>query len=257
METTSLQGRTFQLTAPSGFSYEVREQNGEDDDIISNPSDAKDLTNIARFIQGIVVKTDRYNRKPTLEEVISWPVNDRYAILVSSRKFSLGESVDFTYDWGKENGGKKEYEQELDDFLFDYASEPTEEELDSKPYAIPFYPLQGIEVDIDITLSSGKVLKFDLLTGKGESYLLNLPMESKTKNQELIARNLRLLIGDKYEAVTNFRLFTSRDMVEIRKEVAKVDPVFTGTMEVENPSHNMKVYSNIIGLPGFFFPGEI
>ncbi len=30
----------------------------------------------------------------------------RYAIIFNSRIFSLGEEVEFEYDWGKENGGK-------------------------------------------------------------------------------------------------------------------------------------------------------
>ena len=47
--------RTTSFKAPSGFSYTIREQNGEDEDILSNPRDAKDLTNLVKFISSLVM----------------------------------------------------------------------------------------------------------------------------------------------------------------------------------------------------------
>ena len=34
--------------------------------------------------------------------------------------------VEFEYDWGKENGGKVTYGQDLHEFLFDYSEVPTD-----------------------------------------------------------------------------------------------------------------------------------
>ena len=50
--------RTFEFIAPSGFSYTIREQNGEDEEILSNRADARNLMNITKFIASIVVSTD-------------------------------------------------------------------------------------------------------------------------------------------------------------------------------------------------------
>ncbi|MFR4338542.1 MAG: hypothetical protein ACLT33_11415 [Lachnospira pectinoschiza] len=85
--------RTFRFVAPSGYFYEIREQNGADEDILSNPVDARTLMNLTKFISAIVVKTDFTAKgKLSIEDALALPVNDRYAIIIQSRIFSLGIS---------------------------------------------------------------------------------------------------------------------------------------------------------------------
>lgn len=249
--------RNFEFVTPSGHKVVIREQNGADDDILSNPVEASNLMNLSRFISSIVVKADYYeNGKLTVDQAHSLPVLDRYAILFNSRIFSLGETLDFDYDW-KENGGKASYEQDLREFIFDYSKAPTEEELMAKPNAIPFYPGEKKIVDFEITTRSGKTLLFDLLTAKGEAWAANLPLEKQTRNVGLMARNLRLKVGDKYEAVSNFSMFSVKDMVDIRTVVNTYDPVFLGTTEIENPTTHEKIEVSVVAMSGFFYPGEI
>lgn len=257
-ESKVLQGKLKEFTAPSGYKFTIREQNGEDDDILSNPVTSKDLTNLSIFISAIVVNTNfTKSCRLTVEDAFNLPTNDRYAILINSRIHSLGDTVEFSYDWGKENGGKVEYEQDLNDFLFDYQFEPTEEDIASKPNAVPFYPL-GIETkDLKFTTSSGKTVLFDLLNGHGESHFVTLPIEQRTKNKELIVRNLRLEVNGKFEKVERFNLFSVRDMQEIRKEVRTCDPSFSGLTDIENPITKQKTFINISDIPNFFYPGEI
>ena len=249
--------RKLEFVTPSGHTVVIREQNGADDDILSNPVEASNLMNLSRFIAAIVVKAD-YNEtgKLTVDQAHSLPVLDRYAILFNSRIFSIGETLDFDYDW-KENGGKASYEQDLREFIFDYSKTPTEEELDAKPNAIPFYPEGRKIVDFEITTRSGKQLLFDLLTAKGEAWAANLPMEKQTRNVGLMARNLRLKVGDKYEAVSNFQMFSVKDMIDIRSEVNAYDPMFMGTTEIENPTTHEKTEVSVVAMSGFFYPGEI
>lgn len=257
-ESVTLMGKLRQFIAPSGYSYTLREQNGEDDDILSNPVTSRDLTNLSIFISSIVVDTDRTKSgKLTVEDAFDLPTNDRYAILFNSRIHSLGESVEFTYDWGPKNGGKVEYEQDLNEFLFDYQFEPTEEELASKPHAVPYYPMGKTDRDIAFTTTSGKKILFDLLNGHGESLFVGLPVEERTKNKELVVRNLRLEVNGKFEKVQRFNLFSVKDMQEIRKEVRTCDPNFTGLTDIENPISHQKVLINISEIPNFFYPGEI
>ncbi len=252
-----LETRNFEFVTPSGHKVVIREQNGADDDILSNPVEASNLMNLSRFISSIVVKADYYeNGKLTVDQAHSLPVLDRYAILFNSRIFSLGETLDFDYDW-KENGGKASYEQDLREFIFDYSKAPTEEELMAKPNAIPFYPGEKKIVDFEITTRSGKTLLFDLLTAKGEAWAANLPLEKQTRNVGLMARNLRLKVGDKYEAVSNFSMFSVKDMVDIRTVVNTYDPVFLGTTEIENPTTHEKIEVSVVAMSGFFYPGEI
>lgn len=258
MENQILEGQYKTFIAPSGNSYTIREQNGADDDVLSNPSEAKSLINISRFISRIVV--DSTMGKLTLEKAHNLPSLDRYAILINSRIHSIGSSLEFEYDWG-EDGGKQLYEQSLDEYLLDYSNqENIQEEFEQKPNAVPIYPFRGTFKDLEIETKSGKKLKFDILTGAGESAYITLPTEKRTKNAELLVRNLRYQIPDtgQWEVVKNFELFSIRDMTDIRKAVAEIDPPFTGKVEIPNPENPGQIeVLNIVGIPSFFFPEEI
>lgn len=249
--------RFLEFTTPSGHHVKIREQNGADDDILSNPVEASTLMNISRFVAGIVVECD-YNdtKKLTADQAHSLPALDRYCILFNSRIFSLGETMEFEYDWG-ENGGKVTYEQDLREFLFDYSTTPTAEELDAKPNAIPFYPERDSIRDLAFTTESGKELMFDLMTARGEAWVANLPLEKQTKNMIFVARDLRLKVNDKYEKVTNFSLFSMKDMRDIRNNILAVDPIFMGITEIENPVTKERAEVSVVAMKDFFYPGEI
>lgn len=257
MENGFLNARKFEFTVPSGYKYVIREQNGADDDILSNPVEARTLRNISRFIAAIVVSNDyTQNGKLTVDDAHQLPVLDKYCIMFNSRMFSMGETVEFEHDWG-DGGGAILYAQDLKEFLFDYGVPPTEEELLEKPLAIPYYPNGKKVKDIEFTTSYSNKFKFDVLTGEGESYIANLPDDKRTKNQELVARNLHLEVDGKWEKVTNFRMFSVKEMAEIRKEVYSCDPDFSGNTEVENPRTGEKGSVNLLAIKGFFYPGEM
>lgn len=250
--------RQLEFTAPSGYKYTIREQNGEDDDVLSNPSEAKTLRNISRFISSLVTHTDATpSGRLSLDDAHNLPALDRYAILFNSRIFSIGNELEFTYNWGEENGGEVGYIQDLEDFIFDYSQEPNEEMLKEKPKAIPYYPMGKKNKDLEIITSSGKKLLYDLIDTSGESYLVNLPVDKISKNQGLIARNLRVEIDGKYEKVLNFRIFSVRDMQEIRREVQTNDPVFEGLTEITNPITGEIREISVVAIKDFFYPGEI
>lgn len=260
MEEQTLYGRKSTFKLPSGYEVTIREQNGEDDDILSNPVEAKTLMNISRFLSGIVVDTD-YNsrRKLSPEDIQNMPSLDRYVILMNSRIFSIGKELEFDYDWSTGEGKHDTigYTLDLDEeFLFDYSTTPTEEEMEAKPRAIPFYPSGKQQKDLKITTSSGKELTFDLLNATGEAYVLGLPDSERTKNQELIARNLKLKVGDQYEVVKNFRMFSVKDMLEIRSHIRAYDPVFPGLTEIKHPVSGKAILIPVLGLDNFFFPRE-
>lgn len=252
--------RTFQFIAPSGYSYTIREENGEDEEILSNPANAKGLMNITHFISAIVVATD-YTKsgKLTVNDTLNIPLLDRYAILFQSRIFSLGSEVDFTYKWPGD-ATPTYYSQDLNEMLLDY-SDIKEEELNEKPNAIPFYPdrekcrqinFKGYEYN----LKSGKVIKFDLMDGNAERAMITLPADKQTRNSDLLARNLHLLVEDRWERVESFRLFTIPEMAEIREIVSTIDPIFQGTTDISNPRTGEEAKYSIIGAPRFFFLTE-
>lgn len=252
--------RTKLFIGPSGTTYEIREQNGEDEEILSNEADVKNLMNITKFIAGIVVNTTfTESGKLTIKDALNLPLLDRMAIIFQSRIFSLGDIINFEYDWSddKEKEDKVLYEQDLKEFLFDdYSKVPSDEELEAKPDAIPYYPDIKQLKDNELILSTGKVLRWDHLDGNGEIYLINLTPKERTRNSKLLARNLRLQVDGNWDKVTNFRLFSVREMAEMRNEILSKDPEFLGTTDILHPDSNQVVKYPIMMAPTFFYLTE-
>ena len=252
-------GKQLTFSVPSGHTVTIMEQNGEHDDILSHPGDAKNLMNISKFISALIVDSDYSTKgKITPEEAHLLPSLDRYCILINSRIHSLGSIIETSYAWPKEEGGPREYEIDLEEFLLsDYQADISEmeKELLEKPEAIPYYPIK--EREISLELNSGKKVKFYVLDGAAEAQLLNMPPNDRTKNSELTIRGLQLEIEGKYMRVERFHLFTPKDMAEIRQAVKKFDPAFLGQTSLENPSTGQSVAINIMGIPDFFYLGEM
>ena len=265
-----IQTRKTAFTLPSGYSCEIREQNGEDEEILSNPANIKNFMNINEFIAGIVTHTDfTASGKLLVQDVLKLPLLDRAVILINSRIFSIGEELEFNYKWPRPNGSKDQaeftYTQNLNDYVFeDYGVRPTEEELNSKPDAVPYYPFEEDEdqsgkiklTDRKFTLSSGKEIMWDIATANSEQYLMKLGIDNISRNKDLIARNLRLNVDGNWEKVQNFKLFSVRDMAEMRNEIISKDPTFVGNTEIEDPITHSKVQVSILALPTFFYLTE-
>ena len=258
-----LRMRTHQFIAPSGFSYTIREENGEDEEIISNQADAMNGNmNLTKFIAAIVVDTDFTSYgKLTVQDVLNLPFLDRYTILIQNRIFSLGHLLDFQYQWPGEDTPVT-YEQDLRELLFDDYSNPiSEEEKEAKPFAIPIYPDQELAKELhyrgyELTLSSGKQIKLDWADGNAEYAISKLPINKQTRNSSLIARNLQLKVGENWEKVQRFHLFSVRDMAEIQKAANKMDPTTNLMVDIENPTTGEKQKYPIFAAPRFFFLTE-
>ena len=56
---------------------------------------------------------------------------------------------------------------------------------------MPSLIIQSIQLTgHEYLLSSGKKIKFDCMTGKGEQEFMKLPLDKQTKNAPLLCRNL-------------------------------------------------------------------
>ena len=245
--------RTLKFYAPSGHWFEIREQNGEDEDILSNPKEMRNLLHLSRFISSIVIRTDVNEKgRLTMDQALDLPLLDRYCILFQSRIFSLGEDIEFSYNW---KGTLITYKEDLRNFLFeDYSQIPNEEELNAKPNAIPYYPdTDIIKGGKSFKLSTGKVITWKAANGRTEQYLISLSEDKQTRNSELIGRDLQLEVNGVFEKVQNFKLFTPKEMAEIRKLVNTYDPIFQGVTEIENPNTSEKLLFPILSTPNFFF----
>lgn len=254
-------GKKLTFKLPSGYEVTIREQNGNDDDILSNQSTAKDLSNLNIFIASLVVETNlpfAVNGKLTSELVKKMVIRDKYFILIKSRIHSIGSDLRITYDWGKDEGGKIEYIEDLNRYVWDYNTEFPEEGTENyDPERIEPYIIPGVYDKQELTLRSGKHLKFNLLNGHSETQLMKLPLDQMTRNAELKARNLEMFVSDTWVKVENFSMFTKHDMAELNKMVKIADPSFNAVTDLSNPNTGETIKFPIMGTLDFFYPEEI
>lgn len=251
---------TFTFTAPSGYTYTIREENGADEEIISNQAAARTFMNFSNFLSAIVVSTDFTDNKVlSPKDALDLPLLDRYAILIKSRIFSLGNMLEFSYTWPGDVV-PIHYEQDLEELVLSNYKEVDLKELESKPEAIKPYEntvLKAIKYkDYQVTLSTGKVISFNFADGNMERYSAMLPEDKQTRNSELLARGLKLKVGDKFETVQEFSLFTIKEMAEIRSIINKLDPIYAGLIDIENPRTGEVTKFSVFQAPRFFFLTE-
>ena len=252
-------GKTIDFVTPSGKNVTIREQNGDDDDLISNQYHAKNGNHLNMFIAAIVVSTDMTpNGKLSAKDVLNMKVRDKYAILIQSRCFSLGKEIRFEYDWGSDQGGKVEYTEDLSQFIFDYSNPDYPMIGDEGYFEYRIRPyLNGDESGREFELSSGKKVKYKYITGVAERKLLELPPAQLSKNTELKIRDVEQFVDNAWHKMESFRFFKPQDMKELRDDVKMHDPDTMLASELENPRTGEIVNFPIILAPDFFFPGEI
>jgi len=250
-------GNVKLILTPSGFHVAIREQNGEDDDILSNVSLMDDGTAYNAFIAAIIVGCSEI---PTLQgnlsEVLKLRPRDKYFILVSSRIFSLDNLVTFHYDWSDKV--RVTYTEDLTNYIWDYtkdfpydSSDPNYFKYRIKPYEVG--GLEGMEPQT-FALSTGKVISYTPLNGEAEKYFIKLPNSQLSINAELKARKLSLRTGNEVSVIENFRGFTATEMREIRTNIDRVDPRYDLLTDIENPETKEVVPMSLVGLPDFFYP---
>jgi hypothetical protein len=246
------------ILTPSQYWVIIREQNGDDDDILSNSTDVKNATALNNFLSGIIVHHELLNKQPSPSQVVSMKLKDKYYCLMASRIFSIGSDLKFEFDW-EDGQPPVAYVDDLEQYLWDYSKPyPEPEDPNYFKYRVTPYT-NGQETARELELSSGKRIKYEYLTGLGEKYLLELPKDKRTINANLKARALKVFIpesGD-FVRVDNFKMFNPKDMVEIRKDVDMHDIQFDGLTEVENPRTGEIRILSLISLTDFFYPVEI
>lgn len=252
-------GRTAEIMTPSGRVFIIREQNGNDDDVLSNPVTGADLTNIDNFLTGIILnEIIDGNRVPVnFNTVVNLPNNDRYFLLIKSRIHSIGNLIKFDFTFDDDVTGS--YEEDLENYLHDYTLPfPQKGEPGYFEYKIPPYPENAnSETRFYHKTKSGKEVRFGIMTRQGEKILLALSSEQRTKNAEHKARNLEIKVEDNWTKVDNFSIFSKMDMVEINKAVIDIDPIYQFVSEIKHPNNGQIMYYNLIASTSFFYPVEV
>jgi len=252
----SLIARTKDLICPSGLKVTIREQNGDDDEVLSDVSAAKEGMSINNFIAAIITKSSLKAGRLTPEDILAMRLRDKYYILIASRIFSLGNIFTFDYTWDEEEKPFG-YEEDLLRYFWDFHKPfPTPEDKEYSPLLIPPYPIN--EPEHIQTLSSGKVIRWDYSDGFAEKFLFELPLNERNRNAELKARRLGLRAPDgTFTIVQKFTAFSPKDMSEIRTEMDKLDSSPDLTTDITHPKTKEKLNIPLITNQDFFFPRVI
>lgn len=238
-------GKTKEVTLPSGRVIIIRETTGEDESLLSQLKLAQTGDSIIYFLSNVIKNQD--GTVPTREDILSWFENDVQAALLYIRMLSLGEVFIFPYTCTcNPQAAPVLMEQDLNEFIL---GSDTNNAL--KPYP------KGLEKTIEFNLSSGKTLRFSILTNNSKDNLLEDTQDSINKNTSLLLRNLEILHEGSWEKVTHFKMFSSREMIELRKVVDSYDPSWVPYMHVVCPKCGKREVVDILTQPDFFFPTEI
>lgn len=249
-------GKELEVTLPSGFAVTIREQNGNDDDILSNVANATTGVSFAKFLAEIIIKDHRTGHRINFEKILDWKVNDLYYLILASRVHSLGAEVEFRVLCSTPTCKRTtRFEEDLTHFLSDFSRTNPKEGEDGyfKYRAIP-YP-HGADVDVIKELSTGKKIKFNYLTVIGENEYLKSNAETLSTNKQLLVRNIALgTEGNQWIPLANFGIFSPREMMEIRTAVKNEDIEWEPIMECICPHCKLQQNISVVQQPDFFYP---
>lgn len=235
------------FTAPDGKKYTIREQNGEDEDVLSKVSKTDMLAPIHNFLSRVIVEP---NLSPYAVEKLKNRV--KYYILLRSRIFSLGHVIAFEHTF-KNDPIPTLMEQDLTEFIWDFDDADPFPKNPSEMIIKP-YPKDAEDYFL-FELSSGVECRMQYANGIAEKKVLAIPEKDLSINVEILARGFEIKREGEWIAIENFKTFTSRQMGEIREQIRKNDPDFTGIVEVSNGD---KIeFVNILTTRDFFFPANM
>lgn len=253
-------GDILTLTTPSGYEVTIRQQTGEDDDVLSNAKGTEDGSSSNKFIQGIVIHTNiTTNGKFNLDDAVALKLCDKYFIMIASRIFSIGQVLKFEYQWD-DLKVLTAYEEDLSLFIWEYGNtdKPFPELGSSEYFKYRIAPHKfGKDKDRELTLTSEKLIRYTFMNGSGERYLMQLPLDQQSVNAELRSRGLELKVGKNWVKVQSFKNFTPIDMMEIRKDVEDNDITTNLASELEHPKTGKKIEFPIVASTDFFYPRAI
>lgn len=256
--------QTFKVTLPSGFYVEIREMNGEDDNILTNKKAKEEVQHLNNFIAAIVVDTNlpvATNGKITREAAKDILLRDKYSIVFWARIYSIGEDINFDYKWDMGTPAERviSYTDNLKDYVWDFETPiPKKGEEGYQPNRAKPYPKDAYD-KVLFTTTSGKQLRYHLLNSHSEKILAKAIIGGTySQTLDLIARGLEYCTeAGEWIKVQNFSMFSKRDMTELYKVVGLHDEPFYAFTEVENDATGDKVEISLLQLTDFFFPQEM
>ena len=241
--------RTLDVVAPDGITYTLREQNGNDDDVLSTLGDARNNTSLDKFLSGVIVGP----KKLSWEEIHKTMGSaTKYYLVMRSRIFTHGSIVTFKHKF--EDGTIQEFEEDLTIFDRDLSKEPKEDEVENPEIdRIQRYPEIPFRLTQALVIGEKKI-RYQLMTSEVEAVTMGIPRENISKNDELRARKLTQLIDTRELVIQNFRDFSASDMKAIWAHIRENDINFSLVTKVQTKDKKSTEYTSLLTVPEFFFP---
>lgn len=259
-ESSALTGNTTSFVTPSKLHIVIREQNGEDEDVISKQRNLIKGDAIHYFLAGIIQTVN--GQKVGSSYVEGMRNRDKYYTLLKSRIFSLGSELTYRHRCSNPNCNKPQgqddpmYEEDLSLYDRDFSENAPVDKREEFKYRIQPYIQEGTHRELK--LSTGKELRYKFLTGVEEKKVLQKDRENMSKNSDIMLRELEWKNGnDQWQKVSHFGIFSSREMAAIRKDIEKHDMPFEAISECTCPFCGNVDQISLLAQPDFFFPGEI
>lgn len=235
--------RTKQITLSNGAQITIREQNGNDEDIISSKSSALDPLAYSRYISAVVVG-------PTIlseEEANKLSSRDRVRILIETRILSFGSILEFKFKGYQLSFNLREFlETEDGEVPHKYFITPTPATNSVDSLGTPVHEFEN----------EGSTYRFYPYCGHSEVLLTNLLASNNNvirENDILRVRKLSLKVGEnKFKVISDFKLLNSRSLRGIKSQVEALDPEWAPLISLPIAEGNQEV--PVIYIPEFFFP---
>lgn len=241
-------GDIKQITLPSGNVVSVREINGEDEALLQDNSE--DILGLDRFLTAIVQYDGNVKRKPYIADIQDWLPMDRYYAIFKIRLISQGKEMDIHNECSNDKcGHEQDYQIDLSTFDADLGNPDVIPGKD----AVPRYPL-GNQRTVEMVTSSSKVVRYEILTSKGEVDFLELPEQDQTTKELLKIRNASMKDqSGTYILLKSFQQFSSIEMREIRKSIDENDGSWAPIEKLVCPKCKQKHFLNLLLQPTFFY----
>jgi hypothetical protein len=230
---------------PSTKKVRIRENNGEDEGILSTIGGAVSGESTYSYISNIIVKDYDAPEKSSIlvDDIKKWKINDKYYLLFKQRIINLGN--DLVFEFNCINNTCVENKTQLSKYNEDLSKiDELAEHLN--------YP--GEKQDEFEFMVDNFKLRFQVMNGEMELGFQTLQDRLKNRNSNLIARKLSLFHENEWIPLTSFHMFSSKQMGIIRGTIQKYDKGFSPTTDFNCPHCNTPYSIPVLSLPTFFFP---
>jgi hypothetical protein len=258
-------GHEHEILLPSGRKVTIRENNGDDEELLSKVANAKGNLNMRIYLSSIIVQDSetKPDKLTPVEHMGNMKCRDAYYLMYKQRLINLGPQLTFEKTCALTTcKHKTEYDMEVDEFDRDltlnneeFKAKMKETNSPYSDYIVENYP-SGNDSIIEKVLSSGKKIRFKILTLKLEYWRLEQPFENQSNNTIIYERELEYWDENKWVIAKNLKMFSSRDLKEIRGLIDAYDSRFQPLVEYECEKCKSPGVDNLFQMNDFFYPVE-